>query len=128
MKELWTFLGLGAVLGGVAAAVIGDGTGLVQCEQHYIGAELEIANIERALEDFHADHGRYPQTLDALRPYFDSEAVPRDYWRRPFHYRMPGEHGPYDLWSYGRDGEPGGVGEDADVEAWSMERRYLARY
>ncbi|MED5370626.1 MAG: type II secretion system protein GspG [Myxococcota bacterium] len=128
MKQLWTFLGLGAALGVGAAALVDEDAALVRGEQHAIATELQISAIEQALEDFHAQHGRYPQTLDGLRPYFDSGAVPKDYWRRPFRYRMPGEHGPYDLWSYGRDGEPGGVGEDADIEAWSMERRYLARY
>lgn len=119
--ELWMLVGLGAVLGTVTAAFLGDATGAVQCEQHTIGVELELANVERALGEYRDDHGDYPVSLDALAPYFGTGVVPRDYWRRDFEYRVPGAHGDYDLWTYGRDGAPGGIGEDQDTRAWELE-------
>lgn len=75
--------------------------------------------------------GKYPTTeqgLGALNekpageakwagPYL-KKAVPPDPWGRPYVYKKPGEHGEYDLLSYGKDGQPGGSGEDADITSW----------
>ncbi|MGS0758024.1 type II secretion system protein GspG [Roseateles sp. GG27B] len=44
--------------------------------------------------------------------------MPKDPWKNDYQYRSPGEHGEYDLLSYGRDGRPGGEGEDADLVSW----------
>jgi general secretion pathway protein G len=46
------------------------------------------------------------------------KAVPRDPWHADYQYRQPGEHGDYDLLSLGRDGRPGGDGENADLTSW----------
>ena len=50
-------------------------------------------------------------------PYL-KKAVPADPWGKPYQYLCPGTHGEYDLFSYGRDGNPGGDGEDKDVASW----------
>ena len=39
--------------------------------------------------------------------------MPKDPWGNDYQYRSPGEHGEYDVYSFGRDGRPGGEGEDA---------------
>jgi general secretion pathway protein G len=44
--------------------------------------------------------------------------VPMDPWGRPYIYKVPGEHGEYDLVSYGKDGQPGGTGEASDIVNW----------
>ncbi|MCG6538428.1 MAG: type II secretion system protein GspG, partial [Syntrophales bacterium LBB04] len=44
--------------------------------------------------------------------------VPLDPWGKPYIYQIPGTHGEYDLYSYGRDGKAGGDGEDKDVSSW----------
>ncbi len=93
-------------------------------------AKAQIELFGTALDSFRLDVGRYPTTeegLQALRtnpgvekwdgPYLKKE-VPLDPWNRPYVYRAPGEHGDYDLFSYGRDGSPGGEGEDQDVVSW----------
>ncbi len=94
-------------------------------------AKAQISLFETALDTYRLDVGRYPTTeegLDALRhkpegvdnwdgPYLPKD-VPKDPWGRPYIYRSPGEHGPYDILSYGADGQPGGEGEDADVVSW----------
>jgi general secretion pathway protein G len=64
-------------------------------------------------------------TLDALvvKPANESnwtgpylkKAVPNDPWGRPYVYRVPGSKGDFDLYSLGKDGKPGGSGEDADI-------------
>jgi general secretion pathway protein G len=46
------------------------------------------------------------------------DRIPKDPWGNPFVYVFPGQHGDYDISSYGADGVPGGEGEDADVNSW----------
>ena len=94
-------------------------------------AKAQIALLGSALDEFRLDNGRYPTTsegLAALRtkpddaknwagPYLP-KAVPRDPWGNEYVYTSPGEHGEYDLQSYGLDGEPGGEGENSDIVSW----------
>jgi general secretion pathway protein G len=93
-------------------------------------AKAQIEAIEKALDQFRLDTRHYPsaeQGLDALvvkpsneanwsGPYL-KKAVPADPWGRPYVYRVPGEKSEFQLLSYGRDGKPGGSGEDADLGA-----------
>ncbi len=94
-------------------------------------AKAQIENLASALDEFRLDNGRYPSTaegLEALRekppglktwagPYLPKD-IPKDPWGHDYVYKCPGEHGDFDLLSYGRDGEPGGEGEDADIVSW----------
>jgi general secretion pathway protein G len=94
-------------------------------------AQAQIQLLATALDLFHLDVGRYPTTeegLKALRekpeslsawsgPYLD-KPVPNDPWTRPYIYKFPGEHGPYDLYSLGADGADGGEGENQDITNW----------
>lgn len=91
-------------------------------------AKAQIDAIEKALDQYRLDTRRYPtaeQGLDVLitkpasepnwnGPYLKKTA-PNDPWGRPYVYRVPGQKGEFDLFSYGRDGKPGGSGEDADI-------------
>lgn len=96
-----------------------------------IASAAQIKLIEQALDQYRLDVGVYPTTEQGLQalmtnpgvdgwdgPYLKKD-VPNDPWHKPYHYQCPGQHGEYDLWSYGRDGEPGGTGEDKDVTSWS---------
>ena len=94
-------------------------------------AKAQIDALQKALDQYRIDVGHYPnseQGLAALNtrpadeprwagPYM-AKAVPQDPWGRDYQYRAPGQHGEYDLQSYGRDGQPGGDGEDADHVSW----------
>ncbi len=93
-------------------------------------AKAQISMIGTALDAFRLDVGRYPNSqegLEALRvnpnlsnwdgPYLPKD-VPLDPWGRPYVYQSPGEHGDYDLYSLGADGQQGGEGEDRDVVSW----------
>lgn len=94
-------------------------------------ARAQIELLGTALDTFRIDVGRYPTSqegLEALRrrpgglerwdgSYLKKE-VPLDPWGKPFVYRSPGEHGPYDLVSHGADGLPGGEGNDRDITSW----------
>ena len=91
-------------------------------------AKAQIESIEKALDQFRLDTRSYPtaeQGLDALvtkpsaangwsGPYL-KKAVPNDPWGRAYVYRTPGTKGEFDLYSLGKDGKPGGTGEDADI-------------
>ncbi len=93
-------------------------------------AKAQIAMLEQALDAFRLDVGRYPTTeegLQALRknpgldkwegPYLPKE-VPKDPWGRDYVYKSPGNHGEYDLYSLGADGQEGGEGENKDITNW----------
>jgi len=91
-------------------------------------AKAQIDGLEKALDQYRLDTRRYPsaeQGLEALiarpsnepnwnGPYL-KKAVPPDPWGHAYVYRTPGRNGDFDLVSYGRDGKPGGSGEDADL-------------
>jgi len=94
-------------------------------------ARAQIDALEKALDQYRLDVGRYPsaeQGLQALvaRPANEAKwagpylrkSVPLDPWGRGYVYRFPGERGDFDLVSYGRDGQPGGSGEDEDIVNW----------
>jgi general secretion pathway protein G len=91
----------------------------------------QIDALEKALEQYRLDVGRFPSSAQGLAALFakpDNEprwagpylkkAPPPDAWGRPFQYKSPGEHGEFDLLSLGRDGRTGGSGEDADLTSW----------
>ena len=94
-------------------------------------AKAQIELFGTALDAFRLDTGRYPTTeegLKALRempsgvngwqgPYLPKE-IPNDPWSRQYIYRCPGDHGEYDIISYGADGVEGGEGENQDVVSW----------
>ena len=95
-------------------------------------ARLQIDNFSKSLDLFFLDTGRYPASAEGLEalvqkpaavtgwagPYLKGEKVPNDPWNRRYNYRSPGEHGRYDLYSYGADGREGGTGNDADIANW----------
>jgi len=94
-------------------------------------ARAQIDALVKALDHYRLDTGHYPASesgLEALqsRPANESKwggpylrkAVPLDPWGNPYHYRSPGTHGDFDLHSNGKDGQPGGEGEAADIASW----------
>ena len=94
-------------------------------------ARAQIEQLGKALDTYRIDVGSYPtseQGLNALvakpdgvdrwqGPYL-TKGIPADPWGRAYRYKAPGDHGDYDLTSYGSDGQPGGTGEAQDVNSW----------
>lgn len=94
-------------------------------------AKAQIDAFEKAMETYRLDVGRYPSTEQGLAalvtapagvgkwqgPYL-KKAVPPDPWGNAYQYKQPGDHGDFDILSYGRDGRPGGQNEDADIGNW----------
>ncbi|GJG96675.1 type II secretion system major pseudopilin GspG [Cupriavidus pauculus] len=92
-------------------------------------AKAQAEAFEKVLDTYRLDVGRYPSTEEGLQalmvapasagtrwngPYLKREA-PLDPWGRPYIYRAPGAHGEYEVVSYGKDGESGGSGDNADI-------------
>lgn len=94
-------------------------------------ARAQIDSLEKALDQYRLDVGGYPTTEQGLAalnerpqnaakwagPYL-KKAVPPDPWGARYLYKSPGDHGDYDLSSLGKDGQPGGTDEAADVVSW----------
>jgi general secretion pathway protein G len=94
-------------------------------------ARAQLDSLGKALDQYRLDVGSYPSTDQGLGglmtrpdglerwsgPYLQKQ-VPLDPWGRPYKYKAPGEHGDYDLYSYGADGQPGGTGENVDILSW----------
>ncbi|PKO93977.1 MAG: type II secretion system protein GspG [Betaproteobacteria bacterium HGW-Betaproteobacteria-1] len=94
-------------------------------------ARAQIAALGKALDQYRLETGHYPTTEQGLMalnvapsgetkwggPYLE-KAVPDDPWGKAYQYRSPGEYGDYDLWSYGKDGRPGGQDESVDIASW----------
>lgn len=86
-------------------------------------AEADLAIIEQGLEFFRLGVGRYPTTEEGLAALTTATSagaplknLPADPWGNPYQYLSPGEAGtPYDLWSWGSDGQEGGEGNAADI-------------
>ena len=94
-------------------------------------AKAQIDSLEKSMDQYRLDTGHYPSMEDGLaalvnRPASESKwdgpylkkNVPMDPWGNPYVYKIPGEHGEFDLLSYGKDGQMGGEGEAADVTNW----------
>ena len=91
-------------------------------------ARAQIDFLEKALDQYRLDVRRYPTSEEGLEalmtkpsgadswqgPYL-KKAVPNDPWGRAYVYRVPGAKGEFEVISLGRDGKPGGTGEDADI-------------
>ncbi|MBE0618700.1 MAG: type II secretion system major pseudopilin GspG [Proteobacteria bacterium] len=125
---------LGLLAGLVMPRLFGRGE-----EAKVTAAKVQIRVLEDSLHQFEVDNGFYPDTeqgLDALvrEPsvgraatrwrqggYLEKGTVPKDPWGNSYIYLSPGNHGDFDLLSYGADGEPGGEGNFADVTNWEQE-------
>ncbi|MGC9456450.1 MAG: type II secretion system major pseudopilin GspG [Halothiobacillaceae bacterium] len=128
LVELLVVLAILALLAGLVGPQVLDRLGGAKGKT----AEVQISDLEQALEMYKLDVGRFPskeQGLEALvkqpenvngwnGPYLRRDSVPLDPWNNPYQYRIPGEHGAIDIFSLGADGAPGGEGENADIGNW----------
>lgn len=119
------------VIIGLLAALVGPRLFPKLGKGKQAAAKAQIELLGQALDQMRLDTGRYPTTQEGLNslmtnpgsmdnwdgPYL-KKAVPNDPWGKAYAYQCPGTHGEYDLFSYGRDSNPGGEGEDKDVNSW----------
>ena len=91
-------------------------------------ASSQISRISMSVESYYLDTGNVPSSLDELvneppgvtgwnGPYIKNSLL-KDPWGRPYQFRAPGEHGEFDIQSFGADGQQGGDKNDADINSW----------
>lgn len=118
------------VILGLLAALVGPNLFGKVGKGKQSAAKTQIEMLGQALDSFRLDTGRYPNTSEGLNaltsnpgidkwdgPYL-KKGVPLDPWSKPYQYQSPGQHGEYDLVSYGNDGASGGEGENKDINSW----------
>ena len=134
--ELLVVIAVIAILAGLVAPQVFSNVG----DARSTAARAQIENFGLALDAYRLDNHQYPSTQQGLAalmtapvgdppaaswrgPYL-RRALPADPWGHPYIYRAPGDSVPtgYDLLSLGKDGKPGGTGEDQDVTTWGPAR------
>ncbi len=102
-------------------------------------ARIDIQALGTALKLYKLDNGQYPTTQQGLEAlveppdsgpsakgwreggYIEKGKIAKDPWGTDYVYLSPGVHDDYDIISYGADGEPGGEGDNADIQSWDLE-------
>lgn len=118
------------VIIGMLAAIVGPRYFAQLGKSQVTVARAQIDVLTKAVDNYRIDVGRFPTTEEGLQalvvkpagadkwngPYLKKD-VPLDPWGHPYVYQVPGTKGDYAVISYGRDGQPGGSGEDADLSS-----------
>ncbi len=127
LLELMIVLVILSVLGAIVAPQFMD-------EPHkarVVQAEMQIENLSTAVKKFYLDNGFYPSTEQGLKALIEKPVVgkmpknypvngyiaklPDDPWGNPYIYIVPGEKTPFEIMSFGADGQEGGEDEDQDI-------------
>jgi len=123
--ELLVVIGILAVIAAIVAPnLLGKAD-----DANVNAAKVQIEQITAAIDLYRLETGRYPNDLNDLiynpgnmsrwkGPYLRKKSLLQDPWHNDLVFTRPGEHGPYDIYSYGSDGEPGGEGNDAEIGNW----------
>jgi general secretion pathway protein G len=116
---------------GLIMAIVGPRVLNYLGESKVKAAKIQIESFSSALDLYYLDMGRYPASGDGLAalvarpgnaqewngPYLKGGVVPNDPWGHPYVYRSPVEHAPYEIISFGADGQEGGTGTAADISS-----------
>jgi general secretion pathway protein G len=116
---------------GLIMAIVGPRVLNYLGESKVKAARIQIESLGSALDLYYLDMGRYPNSSDGLAalvqrpgnaeewngPYLKGGVVPNDPWGHAYLYRSPVEHAPYEIVSYGSDGQEGGAGTAADISS-----------
>jgi general secretion pathway protein G len=116
---------------GLIMAIVGPRVLNYLGESKVKAAKIQIESFSSAIDLYYLDMGRYPTSSDGLTalvqrpgsaqewngPYLKGGVVPNDPWGHPYVYRSPVEHAPYEIVSFGADGQEGGTGTAADISS-----------
>ena len=96
-------------------------------------AKQDLRSIETSLNLYRLDNFRYPSTSEGLQALVTNPGensapnwkqylrdMPLDPWQQPYHYASPGQHGDFDVFTYGADRQEGGEGNNADIGNWEL--------
>ena len=125
--EMLVVIAIIALLAGLVGPAVMDRLGGAKSKT----AGIQIADLDKSMELFKLDVGRYPTNAEGLQalvtkpasangwngPYLKG-GVPTDPWGKAYQYANPGIKGEVDVMSFGADGQPGGEGTNADIGSW----------
>ncbi len=128
LLELLVVLGILALLAGIVAPKVMQHMDQAKTK----AARVQIEDLSASLDMYKLDVGKYPTSEQGLAalvakpadskrwngPYLRKAKVPQDPWIQAYHYTSPGQHGRFDLYSFGADAKEGGEGEDQDINSW----------
>ncbi len=128
LLELLVVLGIIAMLAGVVGPQVMKHLG----ESKTKAAKVQIEDLAATLDMYKLDLGVYPSSEEGLKalieapanakrwngPYLRKAKIPLDPWQQEYHYVSPGQHGKFDLFTWGADAKEGGDGEDQDINSW----------
>ena len=127
LLELLVVIVIIGLLASIAAPKLFSQIG--KSETKTAGAQIESLGL--ALDQYRIDVGQYPTTEQGLAALYKNPGnvpkwagsylkknIPNDPWGKPYLYKSPGEHGDYDLFTLGKDGQLGGTSDDQDVLSW----------
>jgi len=120
------------IIGLLAAAVVPQLMGNVD-RAAIQRAKQDVRQIENSLNLYRLDNFRYPSTTEGLQALVTNpgeanapnwrqvlKSIPKDPWDQPYHYASPGQHGDFDVFTYGADRQEGGEGVNADIGNWEL--------
>jgi general secretion pathway protein G len=128
LLELLVVLGIIAMLAGIVGPQVMKHMG----ESKTKAAKVQIEDLSATLDMYKLDLGTYPTSEEGLTaliespegakrwngPYLSKSKIPLDPWQNEYRYVSPGEHGRFDLFTFGADNKEGGEGEDQDIVSW----------
>jgi len=117
-----------AILSVIAAIVAPNLLGKAD-DANVHATKIQLEQVTAAIDLYRLETGRYPRRLEELvtnpgdvprwkGPYLRKRSLMQDPWHNEMQFQQPGQHGAYDLYSYGADGKPGGTGNDAEIGNW----------
>ena len=120
------------IIGLLAAAVVPQLMGNVD-RAAIQRAKQDVRQIENSLNLYRLDNFRYPSTTEGLEALVTNpgeanapnwrqvlKSIPKDPWDQPYHYASPGQHGDFDVFTYGADRQEGGEGVNGDIGNWEL--------
>ena len=102
-----------AIIGLIASMIAPNLIGRFERSKEEI-CKAQLETLSSAAQAFNLDMNKFPATLEELinssdpkwrGPYLSKRVIPKDPWGRDYQYKLPGEHGPFDLYSLGPDGQ-----------------------
>ncbi len=102
-----------AIIGLIAALIGPNLMGRLERSKEEI-TKAQVEMLSSAVQAFMIDMQRYPNSLEELinatdpkwrGPYLTKRTIPKDPWGRDYQYKCPGDHGPFDLYSFGAEGK-----------------------
>lgn len=123
------------VILGILAALVAPNVFRRVDDARVTKAKQDIRSFETALNLYRMDNFKVPTNDQGLQALVTKPAdvkgswpeggyingMRKDPWGNDYHYRYPGSHGEYDLFTYGADGEEGGEGPNADIGNWNID-------